>query len=101
GRVSLAAFADGKQGSLIRTPDGKRLFAVDAGSDQISVVDVTDGGLLLVGVFPSGGSGPVSRTYNDVLLYVLNAANASASYANVTGFRVDNRGGRPLTPRPT
>jgi len=101
GRGSLAAFADGTQGSLIRTPDGKRLFAVDAGSDQISVVDVTDGGLLLVGAFPSGGSGPVSLTYNDGLLYVLNAANASASYADVTGFRVDNRGGLHLIPGAT
>jgi 6-phosphogluconolactonase len=92
GRGSLAAFADGTQGSLIRTRDGKRLFAVDAGSDQISVVDVDDGGLSLVGVFSSGGAGPVSLTYQDGLLYVLNAANSSPSAANVTGFRVDHDG---------
>jgi len=92
GQGSLAAFADGTQGSLIRTRDGKRLFAVDAGSDQISVVDVDDGGLSVAGVFPSGGAGPVSLTYQDGLLYVLNAANASASAANVTGFRVDEHG---------
>jgi len=109
GQGSVAAFADGTQGSLIRTPDGRRLFAVDAGSDQISVVNVTESGLLPVGVFPSGGSGPVSLTYDKGLLYVLNAANASAAPANVTGFRVDERGSlhpiagstRPLsTPRP-
>ena len=93
GQGSLAAFADGTQGSLIRAADGKRLFAADAGSDQISVLDVTDGGLSLAGVFPSGGSGPVSLTSNHGLLYVLNAANASPSAANVTGFRVDERGG--------
>jgi 6-phosphogluconolactonase (cycloisomerase 2 family) len=93
GQGSLAAFADGTQGSLIRTPDSRRLFAVDAGSNQISVVDVTDSGLSLVGVFPSGGSGPVSLTYAAGLLYVLNAGNASASAANVTGFRVDEHGG--------
>jgi hypothetical protein len=57
GQGSLAAFADGAQRSLIRTPDGRRLFAVDAGSDQISVVDVTDSGLLLVGF--SRRAGPV------------------------------------------
>lgn len=92
GNGSLAAFADGTQGSLIRTRDGRRLFAVDAGSDQISVIDVNEDGLLLIGVFPSGGAGPVSLTYDSGLLYVLNAANASPSAANVTGFRVDEQG---------
>ncbi len=92
GRGSLAAFADGTQGSLIRTPNARRLFAVDAGSDEISVVDVHGGGLSLVGVSTSGGAGPVSLTYDDGLLYVLNAANASPSAANVAGFRVDDKG---------
>src|SRR5207248_5709237 len=39
GLGSLSAFADGTQGSLILTHGERtRLFAVDAGSDQISVV---------------------------------------------------------------
>src|SRR5207253_4314124 len=42
--------------------------------------------------FPSGGAGPVSLTYQDDLLYVLNAANTSSAAANVAGFRVDDRG---------
>lgn len=92
GQGSLAAFADGTQGSLIRTQNGRRLFAVDAGSNQISVLDVHDGELSLDGVFASGGEGPVSLTYRDDRLYVLNAANASAAAANVTGFRVDAHG---------
>jgi 6-phosphogluconolactonase (cycloisomerase 2 family) len=92
GAGSLAAFSDGTQGSLIRTPDGQRLFAVDAGSDQISVLDVDDGHLTVDGVFPSGGAGPVSLTYGHGRLYVLNAANASAAPASVTGFRVDEAG---------
>ncbi len=93
GLGSLVAFADGIQGSLILTHDeGTRLFAADAGSNQISVVDVHDGHLSLEGVFPSGGSGPVSLSYHDGLLYVLNAANGSAAAGNVTGFRVDNEG---------
>ena len=79
GLGSLAAFADGTQGSLILTPDGTRLFAVDAGSDQISVVNVHNGHLSLSGVFSSGGSGPISLTYQNGLLYVLNAANANPS----------------------
>jgi 6-phosphogluconolactonase len=92
GLGSLAAFADGTQGSLILTDEGERLFAVDAGSNQISVVNVHDGQLSLAGVFPSGGDGPVSLTYRNALLYVLNAANASQASANVAGFHVDAKG---------
>ena len=93
GTGSLLAFADGTEGSIIRTPDRERLFAVDAGSDQISVLDADDGHLSVVGVFASGGAGPVSLTYGHGRLYVLNAANASASAANVSGFNVDEHGG--------
>src|SRR5438105_3811328 len=93
GTGSVLAFADGTQGSLIRTPDGSRLFAVDAGSDEISVIDAENGHLSPVGVFKSGGSGPVSLTFQGGLLYVLNAANANpAVAANVTGFRVGDDG---------
>jgi len=93
GLGSLVAFADGTQGSLILTRDeGIRLFAVDAGSNQISVVDVHNGHLSLEGVFPSGGVGPISLSYRDGLLYVLNAANGSAASANVAGFKVDDAG---------
>ena len=92
GSGSLVAFADGTQGSLILTQDRTRLFAVDAGSDQISVVNVHNGHLSPVGVFSSGGAGPISLTYQDGLLYVLNAANGSAEAANVVGFHVDSDG---------
>jgi 6-phosphogluconolactonase (cycloisomerase 2 family) len=93
GLGSLPAFADGTQGSLILTHDERtRLFATDAGSDQISVVNVHDGHLSLAGVFTSGGAGPVSLTYRDGLLYVLNAANGRTDVANVAGFHVDDEG---------
>ena len=92
GLGSLSAFADGTQGSLILTHDGKRLFAVDAGSDQISVINVKGGQLSLVGAFSSGGTGPVSLTYRNGLLYVLNAANGSSQAGNVAGFHVDKHG---------
>lgn len=91
GLGSLVAFADGTQGSLILTHDrGTRLFAVDAGSNQISVVDVYNSHLSLESVYSSSGIGPVSLSYHDGLLYVLNAANGSKSSANVAGFRVDD-----------
>lgn len=92
GLGSLAAFSNGTQGSLIITNDRTRLFAVDAGSDQISVVNIHNGHLSLAGVFPSGGTGPISLTYQNGLLYVLNAANASTGAANVAGFHVDADG---------
>jgi 6-phosphogluconolactonase len=93
GLGSVTAFADGTQGSLILTHDeGTRLFAADAGSDQISVVNVHDGHLSLAGVFTSGGPGPVSLSYHDGLLYVLNAANGRTTAANVAGFHVDDEG---------
>ena len=88
----MAQFADGTQGSLILTPDGRRLFAVDAGSDQISMIDVQDGQLTLAGVSGSAGPGPISLTYGGGLLYVLNAGNGSDSPANVAGFSVDASG---------
>src|SRR5207245_860774 len=43
-------------------------------------------------VFPSGGAGPVSLTYRDGLLYVLNAANGRSQAAHVAGFHVDEEG---------
>jgi 6-phosphogluconolactonase len=93
GMGSVAAFADGTQGSLILAHDeGTRLFAVDAGSDQISVINVHNGHLALAGVFSSRGAGPVSLTYQDGLLYVLNAANGRTMTANVAGFHVDDEG---------
>ena len=93
GLGSLTAFADGTQGSLILTHDERtRLFAVDAGSDQISVVNVHEGHLSRAGVFASGGVGPVSLSYQDGLLYVLNAANGRTEAANVAGFHVDDEG---------
>jgi 6-phosphogluconolactonase (cycloisomerase 2 family) len=102
GLGSLTAFADGTQGSLILTNDeGKRLFAVDAGSDQISVANVRAGHLSLAGVFSSGGVGPISLAYRDGLLYVLNAANGSTSSANVAGFKVDDEGNLRAIPGAT
>ena len=93
GLGSVKAFADGTQGSLIISHDGgTKLFAVDAGSDQISVLNVRVGHLSLRGIFASGGAGPISLSYQDGLLYVLNAANGSKSSANVAGFRVDDEG---------
>jgi len=87
----------GSQGALQTTSDGKYLLAVDAGSNEISVLRIgPDGGLKAVGGGPvsSGGIEPVSIAIHDDLVYVANAGNGGSNY---TGFTL-NPGGhlRPV-----
>src|SRR5438094_4220312 len=60
------------QGALILDQGNQFLFAVNAGSNQISVLRVGNNELTLVGVFDSGGIRPISLTLHQDLLYVLN-----------------------------
>jgi 6-phosphogluconolactonase (cycloisomerase 2 family) len=74
------------QGAIQVTSDGRYVIAVDAGSNQISVLRIEgDGSLRLVpdGVVSSGGAKPVSVAEHDGLVYV---ANAGAGGSNYTGF---------------
>ncbi len=85
------------QGAIQVSSDGRYLIAVDAGSNQISVLRIhRDGGLTPArgGPVSSGGDDPVSLTEHDGLLYVANAGSAESNY---TGF-VLGRGGdlKPL-----
>ena len=78
--------------------DGRFLLAVDAGSNQISVLRIkADGTLEPVAGSPVSSSGvdPVSIAVHDDLVYV---ANAGAGGSNYTGFRLD--GGGQLHPLP-
>jgi 6-phosphogluconolactonase len=74
----------GSQGSLLLSQDGQHLFAVNAGSGDVSVFRVSRSELVLTGREPSGGSEPVAIAQHGNLLYALNAAGGS----NVTGFHV-------------
>ncbi len=74
----------GSQGSIALSSDDAWLFAVNAGSSDISSFAVQANGLSLVDRVPSGGTDPVSLAYNNGLLYVLNAGNGG----NITGFQV-------------
>jgi 6-phosphogluconolactonase len=73
------------QGALQLSGDGRYLLAVDAGSNQISVLRLRlNGAPQPVGApVPSGGSDPVSIAVSGNLVYI---ANAGASDPNVTGF---------------
>lgn len=80
------------QGALQISSDGRFLLAVDAGSNQISVLRILPGGRLLVvpgGVVSSGGALPVSIAVHDDLAYVANAGDGGANY---TGFRLSHNG---------
>jgi len=82
----------GSQGALALSQDGRWLFAVNAGSNSISVFEVDDEKLTLASTIGSGGATPISVTSQGRLVYVLNAGGEG----NITGFTL-GRGGR-LTP---
>ena len=78
----------GSQGALVLSRDGRFLFAVNAGSDEVSVLRVRPRSLELVATVPSGGDQPTSVTVHQDLVYVLNAGGAG----NIAGFRFGNDG---------
>lgn len=86
-----APFADplGSQDSLVMNKEQTLLFAVNAGSDEISVFQVQPDGLSLHGKVHSGGNFPVSLALHSDLLYVLNAGGD----ATIMGFSVLPDGG--------
>jgi hypothetical protein len=84
------------EGAIQLAAGGRLLLAVDAGSNQISVLRVGAGGSLRVtDVVSSGGVLPVSIAVRRGLVYV---ANASPAGTNYTGFRLSLLG--TLTPIP-
>jgi 6-phosphogluconolactonase (cycloisomerase 2 family) len=80
----------GSQGAIQVTRDGRYLLAVDAGSNQISVLRVSAGGVPVQVGQPvsSGGVEPVSVAISSYgLVYVANS-DAGGSDGNFTGFRL-------------
>lgn len=70
------------QGALTLSQDHQLLFAVNAGSGEISVFRVLGATLALVGRVSSGGSEPNAIAQRGALVYVLNTGGSSG----VTGF---------------
>ena len=80
------------QGAIQATPDGRYLLAVDAGSNQISVLRITAGGVPVLAGRPvsSGGVQPVSIAISRAgLVYV---ANSGAGGSGYSGFRLGSGG---------
>ena len=69
------------QGSLTYDPQQDLLYAVNAGSNTVSVFSVRGDQLALRQIVPSGGSFPVSVAVRGTSVYVLNGLSA-----NVQGF---------------
>jgi 6-phosphogluconolactonase (cycloisomerase 2 family) len=80
------------QGALIISHGNRFLLAVNAGSNEISVLKIRKNELEIVDVVSSGGIRPISLTLHDDLLYVLNEGGTP----NITGFDFDEDG--TLTP---
>lgn len=78
----------GSQEAVALSTNDRWLFAVNAGSNQVSVFAVKEHRLKLIDVLDSGGSMPISLTSHDGLLYVLN----TGGNGNISGFAIDQDG---------
>lgn len=81
------------QDALILSDDNRMLFAVSAGSNEVTSFRVSgSGSLTRVSTVSSGGQFPVSLAMNGTVLYVVNAMGGGS----ISGFRVG--GDAALTP---
>jgi 6-phosphogluconolactonase len=78
----------GSQNALVANGDGSRLLAVNAGSDDVSVLGVRNKKLALLDTARSGGDFPNSIALWRNTVYVLNAHGSP----NVSGFTLDEEG---------
>jgi 6-phosphogluconolactonase (cycloisomerase 2 family) len=92
GGVGLADLG-GRQGAVETSDDGAYVYAVNAGSDSLTVFRSRRSGLEVVDTADSGGVAPVSVDRQGGRLYVLN----SGGVPNVTGFTILRDGSlRPI-----
>ena len=78
----------GSQDALVLSGDGQLLIAVNAASNEVSVLSARAGKLAWLSKAPSGGTFPNSVALSGDLVYVLNAHGSP----NITGFRLDTNG---------
>jgi 6-phosphogluconolactonase (cycloisomerase 2 family) len=72
------------QSSIVLGDDGWQLLVVNAGSDELSLFAVDNGGLELTDRVASRGATPTSVAVSGDLVYVLNNGTP-----NIAGFRID------------
>ena len=83
----------GSQGALTLAQDRHWLYAVNAGSDELSVFYVAGEQLYLVDCVPTGGARPISVTVHGNVAYVLHAGRDAAP-GSIRGFRLGLSTGR-------
>ena len=71
------------QGSLALSDDGAWLLVVNAGSDELSLLEIQASGLRVADRVASGGGAPTSVAVHGELVYVLNSATSS-----IAGFEI-------------
>jgi 6-phosphogluconolactonase len=89
GRFSTGGRGTGKphlasQSSIVLSEDGDHLLVVNAGSDELTLFAVEDGGLRLADRVASGGATPTSVAMHRDLVYALNNGTP-----NIAGFRIE------------
>jgi 6-phosphogluconolactonase (cycloisomerase 2 family) len=82
----------GNQGALALGDDGRFLYAVNPGSDSITVFHLSPRGPQAVQVIGSQGTQPISLTTSGNLLYVLNAGGAVDGVDSIAGFTIAANG---------
>ncbi|MEP6495810.1 MAG: beta-propeller fold lactonase family protein [bacterium] len=87
----------GSSGALAMSEGGDYLFAVNAGSNEVTAFRVRSRSLDRVSTVSSGGTTPISLTVKNHLLYVLNAGGSG----NITGFIVTGDGHLLAIPKST
>jgi len=82
------------QGALALSRDGRFLYVVNPGSDDLTAFQLTNGSVHLTDRVPSGGTLPVSVAEWNGIVYVLNRNRSSGSGSGPTiqGFQVSTSG---------
>lgn len=82
----------GNQGAIQIAPSESYLYAVNAGSNSISVFAITQSSLELRQTMHSQGQRPLSLSISQDRLYVLNAGGSAGTSDSIAGFQIDSNG---------
>src|SRR3989441_12833176 len=87
-RSTLFPYTTLFRSAIALSDEGRWVFAVNAGSNDVSAFHVTASGLSLTSRVASGGVRPISLTVHGGVVYVLNAG----ADGNISGFSVGSDG---------
>jgi 6-phosphogluconolactonase len=93
GRFATGGRGTGKphlasQSSIVLSDDGDRLLVVNAGSNELTLFAVEDGGLRLADRVASGGATPTSVAIHGDLVYALNNGTPNIAGFSIQGDRM-------------